>query len=258
MEKNNYFYDLHCHTKESIDSPAKLKDIVQVAKKRGLSGFAVTDHDKRYKGPICVDTIDIIPGAEITLRGGGHLLAYFITQDIPSGLTLKEAVSAIKKQGGFAVLAHPLRKEHGHLKNKSGKEKKEILSLVDGLEAGNASDSDDVREATLDLKGNFFLTAGSDAHMAGQIGFAAVKASEKINKDNFGSVLSQSEIIVRPESLEFRNKSLFWRGLLSFFAKPLRIAQLQRGKKLFHVFVLRNYFRLNNRKFSRIDFNFNH
>lgn len=256
-----YFYDLHCHTKDSIDSPTKIKNIIKIAKKRGLDGVAITDHNKTYQKTSAVNNFSLIPGNEITLANGGHLLAYFIKENIPLNLDLKQAVNLIKQQGGYAVLAHPLRKEHGYLKNKSNQEIRETLQIIDGIEAGNSSDSGEIRKKTVKLKQtysdlDFILTAGSDAHIAGQVGFAVVKTKEKLNKDNFIKVLSQSEIIVRPESKSFRKQITFLKNLLYKFTWFLKFPRTRKIKLFFHILIVKNYFRIRNKSYSRIKFNY--
>ncbi len=77
-----FYYDLHCHTNSSPDTPLTIKNLVKMAKKRGLDGVAVTEHNKSYKGEEEVDGIQIIPGVEIDVKGGVHLLGYFIKNDI--------------------------------------------------------------------------------------------------------------------------------------------------------------------------------
>jgi predicted metal-dependent phosphoesterase TrpH len=257
MEKKLY-YDLHCHSQASVDSPSPIKEIVSIAKKRGLDGVAITDHDCTYQGETMIDGLQIIPGNEISLKNGGHLLAFFVEKNFKRNLDLKEAVAEIKKQGGYAVLAHPFRREHSYLTNKSPDEIKEALEIVDGLEAGNASDADQSRNSALNLKSDsVFLTAGSDAHMTGQVGFGVVAVKEKLTKDNFSQVLAQAEIMIRPESEDFRKKTFFWKDLLLYspIANLLKMLGIGRLRKALYLLVLRNYLRFNNRKFSKINFN---
>jgi len=257
-KKEEYFYDLHCHSLSSADSPTRIEDAVRMAQKRGLNGIAITDHNKTYRGPTLIGGIEIIPGSEIILKGGGHLLGYFIKEDLPSGLKLEEAVSMIKKQGGYAVLAHPFREDHGYFRNLSEKEKG--LSLVDGLEAANASDSNEVNNLACRLAEDhpnipLFLTSASDAHMAGQIGFGAVKVNEKLSRENFARVLRKAELIVVPESRAFGKQVHFLRRIFSAIEKPLNHRWLGGIKKVFYSLFLRNALRFKNRELSRIEFN---
>lgn len=258
-----YFYDLHCHTINSIDSITKLESLVKSAKKRGLDGIAITDHSKTYTGPLEIDGIEIIPGNELTLKGGGHLLLYFIKEEMPQGLTLEEAVSMAKDQGGFAVLAHPFRNEHGWIKGNLNNPQKlrRGLEAVDGLESGNASDSQEIRDMTIKMKEDnsgipLILTAGSDSHMPAQVGFSAIKVNQRLTKDNFSTVLINGEIIVRPESERFRKEINLFKKYVSLVG---RIAMIDKSRKMKDIFLnifVRNYFRVQNITLSRINFNY--
>ena len=64
-------YDLHIHTNYSKCSNLKPREILKMAKKRGLDGIAVADHDT-MKGGIAVfkenknKNLEVIKGEEIT------------------------------------------------------------------------------------------------------------------------------------------------------------------------------------------------
>jgi len=221
-EKNNYyFYDLHAHTKESPDAISTIKELIKIAKKRGLTGFAITNHDKVYKGEEEIDGITIIPGSEITLKDDSHLLAYYIKEDLPAEkLTLTEAVTAIKKQGGYCSLAHPTSimggyfKNGGYLKikNKSIKEIEEALKIVDCVESGNANESLRLRSLTKKIIQKTKIekiihTAGSDSHSPDSIGLGVIKTKESLTKENFLRVISEGEIIIKTK-FDFKNKLL--------------------------------------------------
>ena len=93
-----YTFDLHLHTffsKDAVDSPEAM---VAAAKKKGLSGIAITDHDTceaveylHKKGWIRddgqpVDDFLIIPGVEVSTKEG-HLLCLGTT--LPLGLSIQ-------------------------------------------------------------------------------------------------------------------------------------------------------------------------
>lgn len=79
--------DLHCHTKKS-DNSMEIKDIIRLAKKKGVTHLAITDHDTTegieeatQLGEIM--DIEIIPGIEISAYDyykdkKVHILGYFI------------------------------------------------------------------------------------------------------------------------------------------------------------------------------------
>ncbi len=263
--KNKYYYDLHLHSLKSFDSPAKIKDIVKTAKKRGLDGVAITDHNKTYKGPLKINGIDIIPGNEITIKNKQHLLAYFIDKDINKkklySISLKEAISFIKEQGGYVVLAHPLRNGYQWISEENLKETRKNLEIADGIETGNASDSEDERKKIKEIKEThsdifLFETAGSDGHMAGQTGFSVVETNEKLTKENFGKVLKNASIIVRPEAEDFRKESSFLKEIVKKIGVFLKLYNFQFARNLFFIFFVRNYFRIKNIELSKIEFNY--
>jgi len=67
-------YDLHMHTVYSRDGAIKPADAIRIAKKRGLDGIAVTDHDTIRGGlealKLRPEDLDVIVGAEIKTDRG--------------------------------------------------------------------------------------------------------------------------------------------------------------------------------------------
>ena len=99
--------DFHVHSCYSPDSSITLKQVVAFAKKRGLDGVAITDHNT-VKGALKLKTkeIIVIPGIEVsTLQG--HLLGINLTTSIPAKLGMEETIQKIHDAGGIAIAAHP-------------------------------------------------------------------------------------------------------------------------------------------------------
>jgi predicted metal-dependent phosphoesterase TrpH len=111
--------DLHCHSRFSADGVAEPEELVAEARAKGLSGFAITDHNTCA----CVDYFEehgflnreglpvngllIIPGQEIT-TAEGHLLALGVRlPDNLKGIDALEAVRLIHEKGGLAIPPHP-------------------------------------------------------------------------------------------------------------------------------------------------------
>jgi predicted metal-dependent phosphoesterase TrpH len=99
--------DLHVHTCYSHDAFTTLKQVVDFAKKRGLDGVAITDHNT-VKGALKLKTRDIIvvPGIEVSTLNG-HLLGLNVTTPIPAKLGIEETIRLIHEAGGIAVAPHP-------------------------------------------------------------------------------------------------------------------------------------------------------
>jgi len=100
--------DLHIHTIHSHDGTCTVSGILQYASSvANLDVVAITDHDDIDGALEAVELasefgIEVIPGSEIT-TAEGHLLALFIKQRIPAGLSLIETLLEIQKQDGLAV-----------------------------------------------------------------------------------------------------------------------------------------------------------
>lgn len=138
--------DMHMHTKASDGAPEVEMLLNFVARHRRLDVIAITDHDtldaslwayeRREHYPF-----DIVPGMEVSSYEG-HILAWWVTEVIPMGMSLEETVIAIHEAGGIAVLAHPF---HIHVKESSvgAKRYRKDLDLIqragfDAVEAVNA------------------------------------------------------------------------------------------------------------------------
>ncbi len=252
MKNKFYFCELHCHTSVSLDSPAKIENIIAVAKERGVDVVAITDHNKTYKGPLLIDGVQIIPGSEITTKEGEHLLAYFIKEDIEKGLPFKEVVLRIRQQGGFVSWAHPMRR--GQFFKKENYDK---IFLVDCIESGNAMDLEENRRKVTEFCDKFSLikTAGSDSHIEGQVGTGVVKVPEMPTRENFLEVLGKGEVIIRSEVFWFRDKNKKLRKPMIFASKMIRKTKLFFLQKFFNKMVIGGYLYLFNIKLKRMKFN---
>ena len=287
-KKNNYyFYDLHTHTKASGDAISSVKDYIKLAKKRRLTGFAITDHDKVYKGkqdegkdssstralargededkssssPLSetrvIKGITIIPGTEITLKDGSHILAYYIKEPLPKDkLTLIEAVKLIKKQGGYCFLAHPMNiiggyfKSGGYFKIKRRKieEIRDALNIVDGIELGNARESSHLRNLTKKIvrqaipgTKKIIYSAGSDSHTPNSLGLGIIKTKEPLTRENFLRVMGDGDIIMKT-NLDFVRRILYL--IEQLFVTIIKITFLYNNKiarKIFYKIFFHTY-----------------
>jgi predicted metal-dependent phosphoesterase TrpH len=105
-------YDLHIHSHYSPCGYMKPEDILRIAKKQGLNGIAITDHDTMKAYPILKKlnkdkNFEIIPGEEITTEYG-DVLALYIAKEIKSRKLL-EVLKEIHAQGGISIIPHPYR-----------------------------------------------------------------------------------------------------------------------------------------------------
>ena len=180
-EETSVKLDLHVHTVYSPDSLITVKQLVFWAKKRGLTGVAVTDHD-------CVEgalkfaretDFFIIPGTEVSSRDG-HVVGLNVCETIPKGLSAVETVERIHEVGGVAVACHPFALFKGSIGRR-------VTSKFDAVETINASAMPfkrSVRKAE-EVAARFKLprVAGTDAHYAPAIGFAYTIVDSEPNVD---------------------------------------------------------------------------
>jgi len=159
-------FDLHVHSKYSKDSINDPKWIIKIAKKKGLSGVAITDHNT-IRGSLIAKKIntdtdfEIIPGEEIK-TDIGDIIGLWITEEIKSR-SWEEVIDEIHSQGGITVLAHPYR---GH------KLIDEVANRVDAIEILNARTPRLLNQKAYELAVKFQkgYSAGSDAHLPFEIG----------------------------------------------------------------------------------------
>lgn len=134
------FIDLHCHTSSSFDSLARPEAVVRAAAGRGLTHLAVTDHD-RIDGALrardaAPDGLAVIVGEEIK-TADGDLVAVFIEEAVPPGMSALETIAAIREQGGLVGIPHPFDRTRGYGR-RSGADPAAIAGAVDWVEIYNA------------------------------------------------------------------------------------------------------------------------
>lgn len=176
--------DMHCHSYYSRDGISSPESLVFQAKKKGLDGIALTDHNttkgwQRAQKMANELGIFLIQGEEIKIKENnktiGEILAYFITKEInPQGKTIEEIIKEIKEQNGIAIIAHPY-----HWK-KPFKKLEAYKNLADGVEVFNSrSQSRKGNKMSLDFakKNNLSMIAGSDSHTTFEIGRAYIEVN---------------------------------------------------------------------------------
>lgn len=181
--------DLHCHSFFSGDGVSSPEQLIAAARKKGLHGFAITDHntcdcvsyllDKglmRADGRP-VDDFLILPGVEVT-TGDGHLLCIGTTLPNLKGTPAADVCKIIHEHGGLAIPPHPYDLFRAGIRQST-------LDLIeiDALEVFNAATTLKRynRQAFeyAQMRG-LPMTAGSDAHHEAAIGtaYTIIKTTE--------------------------------------------------------------------------------
>ncbi|MCX7712506.1 MAG: PHP domain-containing protein [Chthoniobacterales bacterium] len=111
-------FDIHVHSWYSADATDSPEELILAARRAGLHGIAITDHDncqvhdylqkrglERPDGRP-VDDFLILPGTEVS-TAEGHLLCIGATLPTLRGEPSANVLEQIQKRGAIAIPAHP-------------------------------------------------------------------------------------------------------------------------------------------------------
>lgn len=164
--------EFHSHTIASKDSLLRPVDLVAAARRKGIDRVVVTDHNS-IAGALEAQKLDperIIVGEEI-MTTRGEILAAYVTEEVPAGLSPQETIRRLREQGAFISVSHPfdrLRKGGWELSDLE-----EIVPLVDAIETFNSrcmSPRFNAEAEEFAHRNGIPRTVGSDAHAAFELG----------------------------------------------------------------------------------------
>jgi predicted metal-dependent phosphoesterase TrpH len=164
--------EFHCHTRFSKDSLTRPRDLVDMSRRKRIDRVVVTDHNT-IAGARAARALDpelVIVGEEI-MTTRGEILAAFVSEEVPMGLTPQETIRRLKDQGAFISVSHPFDRWRS-----GGWQKDDLLEIlphVDAIEVYNSRCMNpgfnrEAREFA--EKHDIAGTVGSDAHAAFELG----------------------------------------------------------------------------------------
>jgi predicted metal-dependent phosphoesterase TrpH len=215
--------EYHCHTTASDDSLTTPEQLLVACRRKKIDRVVVTDHNTTA-GALRAQDIDpqmVIIGEEV-MTTAGELLAAFVTEEIPSGLTPQEAIHRLRDQGAYISVSHPfdrLRKGSWRVEDLV-----EIAPLVDAVEVFNArcmKPSYNTRAAAFAREYALSGTVGSDAHAAVELGAARMLLPEFGDAESFRIAMQQVEYKVRLSGpwVHFYSMYAHWRKSQSGFSE---------------------------------------
>ena len=187
--------EFHCHTSASKDSLTEPADLIRAARKRGLDRVVVTDHNSiaGAKAAQALDPELIIVGEEI-MTSKGEILAAFVREEIPAGLTPLETIRILKEQGAFISVSHPFDEwRKGGWKEA---DLLEIIPFVDAIEVFNSRCMDpnfNHRARAFAEKHHLAGTVGSDAHGVIELGRSVVMLDPFTGPDGMRNVIRNAK-----------------------------------------------------------------
>ena len=179
--------DLHVHTSPASPcSSANVDEIIQEAKRIGLDGICLTDHNHVWDPDKVADlrrkyNFLILRGNEIT-TDQGDMVVFGLEKEIKGIVKLEDLREEVSKAKGFMIVAHPFR---GFLTFGIGKlgltpEKameRPLFRLVDAVEVMNSKVTQKENSFAAKVAEGLSLpaTGGSDAHEVSEVGIYATQ-----------------------------------------------------------------------------------
>ena len=188
--------DIHTHTYPvSDDSILTPEELISEAKRIGLDGVCLTDHDG-FWDPKDVEKLGkdndflIIPGCEVTTEEG-HLLVYGLREYIFGMHKSAFVKDLVDEAGGAIVVAHPYRRVYRESAPQDSlsyeemlrrAQRNDVFELVDAVEISNGRGSEKENSFSRTLSERLELpgTGASDAHKLDDIGTFATLFQDEV------------------------------------------------------------------------------
>ncbi len=163
--------DFHVHTHYSKCALSSPKDILKTAIKKKLNGLAITDHNTckgYYKIRKIKTKLIIIPGVEIK-TASGEIIGLGVTGEFNEVKTPEETIEIIHDLGGLALIPHPF----DYLRSGIGLRIKYLKpDLIEVYNSGMMTPFGNRLAKEYVKNTRYGITAGSDAHIIGELGYA--------------------------------------------------------------------------------------
>ncbi len=212
---NTVRVDFHCHTCYSRDSLNNIPEMLEICQRRRIDRLVITDHNT-ITGALIAKKLApdrIIVGEEIKTTQG-ELLAVFVEEEVPTGLTPFEAIARLRDQGAFISVSHPFdlaRSGHWELEDLF-----QITPFVDAIEifnsrCGRSIHNNMAQEFARQYK--LLGTAGSDAHSLIEIGRASLELPAFDDKHSLMQSLEHARVqgILSPPWVHLSSRYAVWR-----------------------------------------------
>jgi predicted metal-dependent phosphoesterase TrpH len=209
-----YRVEFHSHTSASKDCLTPPEKMIKACIRKGIDRLVVTDHNT-IAGALEAKELDperVIIGEEIMTRSG-ELLAAFVTEEIPPGLSPEETIERLRDQDAFISVSHPfdsMRKGAWQLADLLA-----IRDKVDAIEIFNArcilpGYNDQARDFA--IENGLAGTTGSDAHTTFELGAATMLLPEFDDSNSLRNSLSQvqNKLKLLPPWVHFSSTYAKW------------------------------------------------
>ncbi len=206
--------ELHSHTQWSKDCVISFETMLRMCDKRGVDRIAITDHNTAAGALEMYRRAPdrVIVGEEI-MTDRGELLAYFVQESIPPGLTPDETIQILRAQGAVISVSHPFDRLR-----KGAWLEPDLLDIIDKVDAIEIFNSrcmfaeDNVKALTFATKHQLVGTVGSDAHSRVEYGRALMQLEPFNDAPSFLAALQKAQHTDRYSSwfVHLNSKTAKW------------------------------------------------
>ena len=196
--------DLHMHTDHSPDCATPVDTLLETARARGLDAIAVTDHNV-ISGALAARErardVKVIVAEEIKTAGQGEVIGLFLEELVPRGLSLRETIAEIRRQGGLVYVPHPFDRLHAVPDYEHLLPEVEELDAVEVFNARVALPAFNEEAARFAAKYRIAAGAGSDSHVAQGLGSVKIRMRDFDGPEEFLASLRDADIVRTRSSL---------------------------------------------------------
>ncbi len=188
--------DLHTHTQPlSHDSDLTPDALVEAAKKAGLDGVCLTEHDFFWEHEKAAELgrrhdLLVIPGVEVNTERG-HVVVFGLQEFVYGMHRLGELVGMVEAAGGAMIAAHPYRRQLPFELTREG-DWSEALERTSDNDAyrhvhaietlnGRGTERQNAFSAAVSERHGLAEAAGSDAHSVIDVGTCATEFEVRIS-----------------------------------------------------------------------------
>ncbi len=205
--------EFHCHTIFSHDSLVSIDDLFRTAEEKHLDRVIITDHNRIDGALLAHEKFPkvFVMGEEV-MTSEGEILAAFVKEVIPKGLTPLETIQKLRDQGAFIWVPHPFDKARSGSWNLD--ELQKIAPLVDAIEVFNSrciNNDYNLLAANFAKVNSLLTTVGSDAHSKYELGRSTLVLPDFINAKELKQSLTNARQDVK--------LTPFWVHFISTWAK---------------------------------------
>ena len=199
---NRLRVELHCHTYWSGDCGVEPHRLLEAARRKGIDVLAITDHNQIGGAFEARDlgTLPIIVGEEIK-TDRGELLAYFLDEYIPPGMSVLDTARAIEEQGGIISVPHPFdRYRSSAIKHEALLEVAGRLEMVEIFNSRNIKSEDNAAARRFQEERGLVAAVGSDAHSLMEVAKSYQEIEPFDDARDFLAKMAHASLVTRKSS----------------------------------------------------------